>query len=80
MPKAVAMAVSTVMVILKILLQMFLFSVSIIIDDLQLSITVGGCVIMKFAYHRVILSNAKDLITSTLCIQIFRFAQNDTTF
>jgi len=30
---------------------------------------------MKFAYHSVILSNAKDLIVSTLCIQIFRFAQ-----
>ena len=30
MPKAVAMAVSTVIVILKILLQMFLFSVSIV--------------------------------------------------
>ena len=30
MPKAVAKAVSTVMAILKILLQMFLFSVSII--------------------------------------------------
>ena len=30
---------------------------------------------MKFAYHRVILSIAKDLIASTLCIQIFRFAQ-----
>ena len=33
MPKAVAMAVSTVIVILKILLQMFLFSVSIFIVD-----------------------------------------------
>ena len=31
MPKAVAKAVSTVMAILKILLQMFLFSVSIIV-------------------------------------------------
>ena len=30
---------------------------------------------MKFAYHSVILSNAKDLIVSTLCIQIFSFAQ-----
>ena len=30
MPKAVAIAVSTVIVILKILLQMFLFSVSIV--------------------------------------------------
>ena len=30
MPKAVAKAVSTVMAILKILLQMFLFSVSIV--------------------------------------------------
>jgi len=36
---------------------------------------VEGKVKMKFAYHRVILSNAKDLIASTLCIQIFRFAQ-----
>ena len=42
---------------------------------------------MKFAYHSVILSNAKDLITSTLCIQIFQtetsttclhYVQNDT--
>ena len=31
MPKAVAKAVSTVMAILKILLQMFLFSVSIVV-------------------------------------------------
>ena len=35
---------------------------------------------MKFVYHSVILSEAKDLITSTLCIQILRFTQNDTTF
>ena len=41
---------------------------------------VEGKVKMKFAYHSVILSNAKDLIASTLCIQILRFAQNDTTF
>jgi len=34
---------------------------------------------MKFAYHSVILSNAKDLVTSTLCIQILHFVQNDTT-
>jgi len=38
------------------------------------------CVEMKFAYHSVILSNAKDLITSTLCIQILHYVQNDTTF
>ena len=35
---------------------------------------------MKFAYHCVNLSTAKDLITSTLCIQILHFVQNDTTF
>ena len=35
---------------------------------------------MKFAYHSVILSNAKDLISSTLCIQILHYVQNDTTF
>ena len=35
---------------------------------------------MKLAYHSVILSNAKDLITFTLCIQILHCAQNDTTF
>ena len=35
---------------------------------------------MKFAYHCVILSNATDLITSTLWIQILHFVQNDTTF
>jgi len=35
---------------------------------------------MKFAYHRVILSNAKDLIASTLCIQILHYVQNDTIF
>ena len=35
---------------------------------------------MKFAYHCVILSNAKDLITSTLCLQILHFAQNDILF
>ena len=35
---------------------------------------------MKFAYPSVILSNAKDLIASTLCIQIFHYVQNDTTF
>ena len=48
-----------------------------------------GCVIMKLTYHSVILSNAKDLITSTLCIQIFwtessttrlHYVLNDTTF
>ena len=48
-----------------------------------------GCVIMKLTYHSVILSKAKDLITSTLCIQIFwtessttrlHYVQNDTTF
>ena len=35
MPKAVAKAVSTVMAILKILLQMFLFSVSIVSIDFR---------------------------------------------
>ena len=35
---------------------------------------------MKLAYHSVILSNEKDLITSTLCIQIFHYVQNDTTY
>ena len=39
-----------------------------------------GCVIMKFAYHNVILSNAKNLISSTLCIQILHDVQDDTTF
>ena len=28
--------------------------------------------------RRVILSNAKDLYTSTLCLQILHFVQNDT--
>jgi len=35
---------------------------------------------MKFAYHSVIPSNAKDLIASTLCIQILHYVQNDMTF
>ena len=35
---------------------------------------------MKFAYHTVILSNAKNLIVSTLCIQILHYVQNNTTF
>ena len=35
---------------------------------------------MKFAYHNVILSNAKNLISSTLCIQILHDVQDDTTF
>lgn len=35
---------------------------------------------MKFAYHTVILSNAKNLIASTLCIQILHYVRNNTTF
>ena len=35
---------------------------------------------MKYAYHTVILSNAKNLIASTLCIQILHYVQNNTTF
>ena len=35
---------------------------------------------MKFAYHTVILSNAKNLIASTLCILILHYVQNNTTF
>ena len=35
---------------------------------------------MKFAYHTVILSNAKNPIASTLCIQILHYVQNNTTF
>lgn len=35
---------------------------------------------MKLAYHSVILSHAKDLKTSTLCIQILHYVQNDTTY
>ena len=37
-----------------------------------------GCVIMKLTYHSVILSKAKDLESSSLCIQILHFVQNDT--
>ena len=33
---------------------------------------------MRFVYHRVILSNAKDLNSASLCIQILHFVQNDT--
>lgn len=33
----------------------------------------------EFPHHSIILSIAKNLFTSTLCIQIFRYAQNDTT-
>ena len=35
---------------------------------------------MKFTYHTVILSNAKNLIASTLFIQILHYVQNNTTF
>ncbi len=36
------------------------------------------CFAHPLFYYSVILSNTKDLITSTLCTQILRFAQNDT--
>ena len=35
---------------------------------------------MKLPYHSVILSNAKNLFTSTLCIQILHFVQDDILF
>ena len=38
-----------------------------------------GCVKIEISYQCVILSIAKDLITSTLCKQILHFVQNDTT-
>ena len=34
---------------------------------------------MQLPYHSVILSNAKDLNTSTSAFQILHFVQNDTT-
>lgn len=38
-----------------------------------------GCVEMKIPYQSVILSIAKNLYTSALCLQILHFAQDDTT-
>ena len=37
------------------------------------------CIKIEFPYKSVILSSAKNLVTSTLCIQILHFVQNDTT-
>ena len=37
------------------------------------------CVKIEYYYQNVILSIAKNLYASTLCIQILHFAQNDTT-
>ena len=39
----------------------------------------GGCVKMNFPYQCVILNEVKNLRSASLCIQILRDAQDDTT-